>query len=337
MSRAAFSFAALLALAVTAQAASAPPGLPKACRDSKGADDAKVILAGCTETAQFSAEKRAWQRYYRGYAYVERGEFKAAAKELKLAIAIAPQIANFHHEYAYVLIELGDYDAAESSAAKAIDLDPNDLSHKQERGYARMLKGDYQGSADDYAIMLADGQNDVARAIRGYVLAMSGNLMAARAEVAKLPANAQGLVMQYRDLANAVLATVQPADDAPASVQSCAEAFGSKRLEAKVASTCTWAIRHATTPAERAIALRARSLIWYNVSKLNAPATTDAEAAVRLAPKDARTVGQRCSILRDTARTALQKERAAADCKRALSLCGEDKTCAAELGHLVKP
>ena len=314
----------IFSLTAAALAQAAPGDVPDICRPAKDKTDAQTVLDGCQETTDTSipADARARRLYYRAYAFVEQGKLEEAADALKKAIAIAPDMAALHHELAYVQIELGDFDAAEASAAEAMRLAPNDPEHPQERGFARLSKGDYTGAAADFGETLRLGGKPGMRSMRAYALALAGEIDAARADLATLDnANAVADNEFYRKLAITVVDNVKTADDNATARQNCADAFEAMTIEKTFASICTWAMRAAATPVDRANAMRFRSFIWRYALKLDEPAKSDIEAAVRLNPNDDGTLGQRCTTLRDTAERRRQVVRGIADCTRAIELC----------------
>jgi tetratricopeptide (TPR) repeat protein len=299
-------------------------GLPDACRNAKDKADAQTVLDGCEESTDpsASAEDRARRLYFRAYAYVELGKLDEAADALKKAIALAPGMAALHHELAYIQVEIGEFDAAEASASEAMRLAPNDPEHPQERGFARLSKGDYAGAADDFGTSLRLGGTPGMRSMRAYASALAGEIDAARTDLATLD-NTKAVAENefYRKLATTLVDSIKTADDTAAARQKCADAFEAMTIEKQFASICTWAMRVAATPADRANALRFRSFVWQYAVKLDEPAKSDIEAAVRLNPNDHGTLGQRCTTLRDTAERRRQVVRAIADCTRAIELC----------------
>lgn len=93
--------------------------------------------------------------YQRGLVYLQQGNYKAAAKDFKAAIQVAPKSAMAHYQYGRTLLNQKNVIAALRSFTTAIDLDSNFADAYHQRGFIFYeQKDDVKAKADFDAAIL---------------------------------------------------------------------------------------------------------------------------------------------------------------------------------------
>ena len=128
-------------------------------------------------------------RFLRGNAYLDAGDFASAERDYAAAIAIAPDDAVYHNNLALSLRYQERFDDAIRAYDRAIELDPSYRDAYTNRGVARADKGDLQAAVADFtrAIEL-DPDFWFAYAQRGLALWSLGRREEAEADYARVSA-----------------------------------------------------------------------------------------------------------------------------------------------------
>jgi tetratricopeptide (TPR) repeat protein/TolB-like protein len=94
--------------------------------------------------------KYALAYYYRGSAYISKGEFEKAIADTSKAIELAPKFAEAYNNRGNAYSEHGEFDKAIKDLDKSIELDPKGAKTYDNRGIAYQAKGDSEKAIKDY-------------------------------------------------------------------------------------------------------------------------------------------------------------------------------------------
>ena len=92
--------------------------------------------------------------YYRGMAYIYKGNTEAAFADYNKAISLNPQKGNFYHARGSVFYRKNFFDQAISDFDEAIALDPSSIETYMMRGYCYFEKGQFEKAVTDFQTVL---------------------------------------------------------------------------------------------------------------------------------------------------------------------------------------
>jgi len=110
-------------------------------------------------------KQRAQLLVARGAALDNIGNLDGARSAFDDAIALDPQLAEAQTARAVNAMARGDDAQVLAAAARALELSPNDTAARYTRAQSRYMMGDYAGAAQEFADLLASG-NDTERSYR---------------------------------------------------------------------------------------------------------------------------------------------------------------------------
>ena len=146
--------------------------------------------------ARYNLGLNLWNRYKRSTGLRRTEDLDAAVDELKEAVRLAPQQANFHAALGQLLADRQQLQPASESLRKATELSPRDPVYAYDLGLVLRMAGDLDGAEAQFRAALKNTPaHGFARRALGLVLRQKGDLEGAASELRKaveiLPVDAQ--------------------------------------------------------------------------------------------------------------------------------------------------